>query len=291
MSINNFIASVWSSKLLVALEKSLVYGQAGVVNRDYEGDITGLGDTVKIQSIGNPTVFDYTKNTDMPAPETLTDATRSLVIDQAKGFNFQVDDVDKAQGAGRAGVLDEATRKAAYVLRDAADQLIAARMVAGATTNVVGSSGTPVAVDKTNAYETLLRAKIKLDNQNVPAEGRWAITPAWFAAVLADDDRFIGTLGVNGEPVLVNGAVGGKVAGFQLLSSNNVPIVSSTKFQILAGQGDAVSYAEQINEVEAYRPQSRFADAIKGLHTYGAKVVRPEELVLVWATDNSGLSA
>jgi hypothetical protein len=68
MSINNFIATIWSNKLLLVLEKSLVYGQAGVVNRDYEGEIQGVGDTVKIQSIGDPTVFDYTKNTDMPAP-------------------------------------------------------------------------------------------------------------------------------------------------------------------------------------------------------------------------------
>jgi hypothetical protein len=179
----------------------------------------------------------------------------------------------------------------AYKLRDAADQYIAARMVAGATTNTVGSTGTPIAVDKTNAYETLLRAKIKLDTNNVPEEGRWLIAPPWYGAVLADDDRFIGTLGVNGEPVLVNGAVGGKIAGFQLLTSNNVPVVTSTKYQIVAGAGGATSYAEQINEMEAYRPQSRFADAVKGLHTYGAKVVRPEELVLITATDASGLSA
>jgi hypothetical protein len=290
MSINNFNATVWSNKLLMALMKSLVFAQPGVVNRDYEGEIVGVGSTVKINSIGDPTVFDYTKNTDMPAPETLTDATRNLVIDQAKGFNFQVDDVDKAQGAGRAGVLDEATRRAAYKLRDAADQYLAAQMVAGATVNTVGSTGTPVAVDKTNAYETLLRAKVKLDAQNVPEEGRWAIVPGWFAAVLADDDRFIGTLGVNGEPVLVNGAVGGKIAGFQLLTSNNVPVATS-KYSIVAGQGGATSYAESLNEVEAYRPQSRFGDAVKGLHVYGAKVVRPEELVLITATDNSGLSA
>jgi N4-gp56 family major capsid protein len=287
VSINNFIGTVWSSRLLQALEKSLVYGQAGVVNRDYEGDIQNVGDTVKINSIGDPTIVDYTKNTDMSGPETLTDATRTLVINQAKAFNFQVDDVDKAQGAGRAGVLDEAMRRAAYKLSDVADQYLAGIMVAGATTNTIGSTGSPVAVDKTNAYETLLRASVKLDSQNAPSAGRWAIVPPWYGAILASDTRFIGD--TPSGPVLTNGRVG-EAAGFTLLSSNNVP-VGSSKFSIVAGVSGATSYAEQVNSVEAYRPQARFADAVKGLHLYGGKVVRPEELVLITATDNSGLSA
>jgi hypothetical protein len=79
------------------------------------------------------------------------------------------------------------TRRCARRLqaRDAADQYIAAQLVAGATTNTIGSTGTPVAVDKTNAYETLLRASIKLDSQNAPQEGRFAIVPPWYGAVLA----------------------------------------------------------------------------------------------------------
>lgn len=287
MALSNFIGTVWAANLLSALEKSLVYGAA--VNTDYEGEIRGVGDTVKITSVGDPTVGDYTKNTDISAPETLTDATRSLVINQAKFFNFQVDDIDKAQGAG--GVMPEAMQRAAYKLRDAADQYIAAQLVAGATTNTVGSTGTPVAVDKTNAYETLLRAQIKLDTQNAPMEDRFAIVPPWFAAVLADDNRFIGDMG-SGE-VLQNGRIGGRAAGFTILSSNNVPVVTSTKFQIIAGVRDATTFAASVpvDSVEAYRPEKRFADAVKGLYVYGAKVVRPEELVLVTATDNSGLSA
>jgi hypothetical protein len=286
MALNNFIGSVWAANLLRALEKNLVYGAA--VNRDYEGEIRGVGDTVKITSVGDPTVGDYTKNTDISSPETLTDATRSLVINQAKFFNFQVDDIDRAQGAGAA--MPEAMRRAGYKLRDAADQYIAAQLVAGATTNTVGSTGTPVAVDKTNAYETLLRASIKLDTQNAPQEGRFAIVPPWFAAVLADDDRFIGDTGSG--PVLQNGRIGGRAAGFDILASNNVP-VSTTKFSIIAGTSDATTFAASIpvDSVEAYRPEKRFADAVKGLYVYGAKVVRPEELVLITATDNSGLSA
>lgn len=38
MAIDNFIPTVWSARLLKNLQKTLVYGQPGVINRDYEGE-------------------------------------------------------------------------------------------------------------------------------------------------------------------------------------------------------------------------------------------------------------
>ena len=92
----NFIPTVWAARLLSALEKSLVYGQAGVVNRDYEGEINQSGDTVKIGSIGDPTIGTYTKDTDITI-QALTDAEQTLLINQQKYFGFAVDDIDKIQ--------------------------------------------------------------------------------------------------------------------------------------------------------------------------------------------------
>ena len=39
MALTNFIPEIWSARLLQNLHKSLVYGQPGIVNRDYEGEI------------------------------------------------------------------------------------------------------------------------------------------------------------------------------------------------------------------------------------------------------------
>lgn len=286
MSINNFIPQIWSARILRALEKTAIYAQPGVVNRDYEGEIAQAGDTVKIQSIGDPTIFDYTKNTDMPAAETLTDATRSLVIDQAKAFNFQVDDVDKVQ-ARAALVMDEAMHRAGYKISDVADQYLATQITA-AVTNVIGSSATPIAVDKDNAYDQLVKAKIKLDVALAPSADRFAIVPSWFVGALALDARFIGTRGLDANSVLLNGAAG-QAAGFNILVSQNVPNTSNAKYALVAGTSGASTYAEQIRSTEAYRPQLRFGDAVKGLHLYGAKVIRPEELVVLWANDSAGL--
>ena len=92
MSLDNFIPEIWSAALLVNLRDNLVYGQ--LANRDYQGDISAFGDTVRINNIGQVTVGNYTKNTDMAAAQTLDSAQSVLTIDQSKYFNFQIDDVD-----------------------------------------------------------------------------------------------------------------------------------------------------------------------------------------------------
>lgn len=98
MAITTFIPELWSARLLYALEKSHI--ATNLVNRNYEGLIQNQGDTVHIGSIGAITVSSYTANSDMSAPETLATTDQTLVIDQAKYFNFQIDDVDKVQAAG-----------------------------------------------------------------------------------------------------------------------------------------------------------------------------------------------
>lgn len=95
MSLDNFIPQVWSARLLENLNKNHVF--VNLCNRNYEGEIKGYGDQVKINSIGRVTIGDYSKNTDITAPETLTDAQRILLINQGKYFNFQIDDVDRVQ--------------------------------------------------------------------------------------------------------------------------------------------------------------------------------------------------
>lgn len=273
MAIKNFIPVIWTAKILQALDKALVYGQAGVVNRDYEGEIREHGNAVKINSVGDPTITNYTSNSDLPAPEELTDAQQTLLIDQQKAFNFQVDDVDKAQIKG--GVLAEAMRRAAYGLRDVADQFIASSYVNVPSSNMEGTDGSPVAVAGAGvAYEHLIKLAVKLDEANIPTEGRFAVVPPWFHGLLLKDDRFVKYGGTMQEQTLRNGQIG-EAAGFTVMKSNNAPVVDTTKYKVIAGHSMAYSYAEQIVDVEAYRLERRFADGIKGLHVYGGKLVRP----------------
>jgi len=203
-----------------------------------------------------------------------------LTIDQAKYFNFQVDDVDRAQQNPK--VMDAAMREAAYGLTDAADQYIASLYTGVAAGNTIGDDVTPIVPTKTDAYERLVDMGIILDDNKVPRTNRWVVVPPWFYGLLLKDDRFVKAGTPTSDQVLRNGEVG-QAAGFTVLVSHNVPNTAGTKYKIIAGSTIAITYAEQINKVEAYRPEKRFADAVKGLHLYGAKLVRNTAIAVMTA--------
>jgi len=276
-----FIPTVWAARLLVALEKALIYGQTNVSNRDYEGEIRKAGNTVKIASIGDVSIGDYTKDTDIGDPDILSDEEQTLLIDNAKYFNFYVDSIDRAQQ--NVNVLDEAMRRSANSLREVADTFLANTMDAAILAgNKIGTTGVPKVPTKDDAYEYLVDLGVKLDESNVPTSGRFVVVPAWFHGLLLKDDRFVRSGTAAGDRKLANGEVG-EAAGFTILKSNSVPNDAGTKYKIIAGHSIATAYVEQILDVQTYKPEKRFGDAVKGLHVYGAKVVRPTALACLIA--------
>ena len=282
MAVTNFIPELWSARLLNALDKSHVF--ANVVNRDYEGDIKKMGDTVHINTIGAVTIGTYTQNTDFSSgPETLATTDQTLTIDQAKYFNFQVDDIDAAQAAG--DIMDKAMTRAAYGLADASDKYIAGILAGAAdTSNTVSTSA--VALTSSNVYENVVKMRTILDKANVPTAGRWLVIPPEMYALILLDDRFVKTGGEMAEGILRTGLVA-QAAGFDIYLSNNcvsANVSEKVTYTITGGVDAAATYAEQIVSTEAYRPEKRFADAVKGLHVYGAKVVDKAQLACLKAT-------
>jgi hypothetical protein len=283
VSINAFIPEIWSAELLSSLKKSLIFGGPTVVNRDYEGDIRTQGDTVRITSISRPSVGTYVKGSTSIVPEQLTDAQRTLLIDQAKYFAFEVDDIDIAQAANGGALMTEAAVEAGYALADVADQFIAALYTGVDAANALGTiavtSASPV-----DAYDkVLVPLKVALDQSNVPTAARWIVIPPWFHGRLLRDDRFIRWDASNTTEGLRNGIVG-RAAGFDILVSNNAPFVTGDDYAVIAGHPMAISYAEQITETDAYEPHDSFSDALKGLHVYGAKLVRPTAIATAVAS-------
>jgi hypothetical protein len=279
-TIDNFIPTVWSAQLLVSLKTALVYAQPSVINTDYEGDISVYGDTVKINGIGAVTVGDYVKNTNLADPEALTDNSRTLAISESKYFNFQIDDIDTAQQNPK--VMSQAMIEASYALAKLADSFVANLYTEIAVSNFIGTTGAPtIFTAVTDAYESLVDLSILLDENDVPTMNRFVVVPSWFHGLLLKDDRFIEAGDPSSEKTRMNGFVG-EASGFMIMKSNQVPsATATTEFRIIAGYNGAWNYAEQINDVEAYRPEKRFADAVKGLHLYGGKVIRPEALAVL----------
>ena len=286
MAITTFIPEIWSARLLYALDKAHV--ATNLVNRNYEGVIANQGDTVHINSIGAVTVKDYTKNTNIADPEVLTTSDQTLDIDQAKYFNFQVDDVDKAQISGE--IIDTAMGRSAYALADVSDAFLLKTIANGAASaNKIGAKATLTALTASNVYENIVKMRTLLDKANVPTTGRTIVVPPEVYALLLLDDRFAKSGSDSGQNALLNGMVG-RVAGFDVFMSNNCMSGtdggsgSTPYFVITAQVAAATTYAEQIIKTEAYRMEKRFADAVKGLHVYGAKVTDGSQIAAMYCS-------
>ena len=268
MALERFIPQVWSARILVNLQKAHVF--ANVANTDYEGEISQYGDTVKINSIGRVSVRDYTKGATITRDE-LDDAQVLLTIDQAKYFNFGVDDIDRVQQKPK--VMDEAMREASYSIADEADKHVAS-MFTDAEKLDHG------AMESSDVYPALVEVNQKLDERNVPRGARWMVVSPWFMGKLVLAKIFEQQGSFAADNVEATGFAGSAL-GLNIWVSNNLVSDFGNDDDTLmpAGTRRAVSYAEQILSVEAYRPEDGFEDAVKGLHVYGAKLVDPESCV------------
>jgi N4-gp56 family major capsid protein len=279
MAVTNFVPDIWTAKILVALRKKAVAG--GLVNRDYEGEIRRQGDSVKITSISDVTIGTYTPHSDITF-EDIDDATRSLLIDQAKYFAFELDDVERAQAVNGGAVMNQAIDNATYQLRDVLDAFLLTTMNTAiqGTGNDLGTIA--IHTTKQNLYDAFVDLSVTLDEDNVPEEGRWAVVSPSLHGRLLKLDSFI-QAGDSASPLArLNGFIG-EVAGLSLFKSNNLPAVTdaaATGGLAIAGHSSATTLAEQIVSTEAVRLEKRFADGVKGLHVYGAKVVRTTALAV-----------
>ena len=278
MSIQRFRPEIWSARLLVALRQNLVY--SAFVNRDYEGEIADAGDTVRITSIGRPTINTYVPNSTVIVPEQVNDSQRTLIVDQAKYFAFAVDDVDARQAKGN--VIPQAMDEAAFAAANVIDLYLSAFFTSIQLANQIGAVSVSRATPSQAYDNVLVPLKVKLDQANVPTQGRSvAISPDLHGLFLRDP-RFVANAANNISSALLTGQVG-QAAGFNIVLSNQTPTTGSDSV-VIGGNDRALTFAEQISKVEAYRPQSSFSDAVKGLWLYGAKVVRPDSLASALVT-------
>lgn len=309
MSVLNFKPAIWSKVILAALKKDLVFGSSQVTNDDYEGEISGPGNSVKITQFGDPTISDYTPGGTI-LYQALEDAGQELLIDQSKSFSFAVDDVDKRQAAGDMQAYLE--DRASYGLANVADQFIANLYTGVAAANVlVGPSNTTTTSLTLGNYllpqpfasatshpadfytQVLLPLSVTLDEANVPTNGRYCIVPPWADALVRQTLGFVSVTDMQGDPskAFATGMIG-QVAGFNIMKTNNAVKFDSTPGQqtptggsatsyqsayvVQAGHSMALTFGEQIVQTEALRLQTTFADGVRGLHVYGAKLVRPD---------------
>ena len=271
MSVNNFFPEIWATGILKERDKVMV--AAKHCTTEYEGQIKQKGDRVKILTVGDVVSYDYTRNADINAPDQLNDEAQWLDIDQAKYCHIAIDDIDKTQA--NEGLMTEGQRKLGIKMADDVDSFIFglySQIAAGQTLD-----GYTAPVTSANVITYLANIRQRFKEANVPngetiyLEVAPAIYTKFVLARIAKD--------TDNSKTIDMGEVAKKLYGIEIHESNNIAL-ASTKYKCLARTKGAVAYASQLTETVGYRPERRFGDAVKSLQVWGAKIIRPKELIL-----------
>jgi|3_EtaG_2_1085321.scaffolds.fasta_scaffold01788_9 hypothetical protein len=294
-----FLPEVYSKKVQNFFRKASVV--EAITNSDYTGEIASFGDTVNIIKEPSITTFAYLRGENPNTNETLlTDQELTLIVDQARAFQFVVDDIETRMS--HVNWKEVAASSAAYALKDNMDSNVLTYISAQASTtgpdHVIGAddatAGTLEDVDggateavklgfatgESDPLDLLSRMARLLDDQSVPEEDRWFVATPRFYEVLAESASKLLSVDYNaGQGSIRNGLVSsGLLRGFKMYKSNNTPAGSNAKI-CLAGHMSAVATAGTLLNTETIRDQNSFGDIVRGLHVYGRKLLRDDALV------------
>ena len=315
MAIAALIPSIWAARFERILYRNTVYGLNTNVN--FEGEVQAYGDTVKIPFFKDHTLTVTTYNEDgtldasndrTATPQEVSGGTLDLAIDQQKQWSFLCEDIERVQS--RPNLMDAAMmsagKSAAFdidnYLRSVYDGA-AADVAADAARGVAASTlesrreqipvATTVDADNGAFGAAFLKALTKLKNSMsvalLPEENRWLIChPDTIMGIelWALQKNSTGVfVPATSEETLRNGFMG-NLLGFNLYCTTHTPSVKQTNaddsWRLFAGQGmEAVTFARQINTVESYRSHKAFADVVRGLTVYGAKLVHPDRVYMI----------
>jgi hypothetical protein len=305
-----FIPEIWSGKMQQKFYEATVLAQ--IANTDWEGEIKDQGDTVKIRTVPSITIRNYEKGQTL-LKEVPATSVVELLIDQGKYWNAVADDIDKVQADLRLMDLfaNEASEQMKITIdtdvlsflktkADAANRGQAAGVISGdinlgdgfhATTGsrrsaaIVNTGGDSASF---TPLDFLINMGLAMDEQNLPESGRFAVVPAWFAAMIKKGDLKDASISGDGTSIARNGRIG-TIDRFEVFTSNLLPtqtgitdtknVASKKGFHVYAGVKAALTFASQITKVETLRAESTFGDLMRGLNVYGRKVVQPKALV------------
>ena len=312
MSIAAFTPSIWSARFERILDQNTVYAQR--TNSNFEGEVRSYGDVVKIPFFATKSVTQHDYNEDASGtrtqvPEEVTGATLDLNIDVQKDWAVSVEDIEELQT--KPNLMDQAMTRAGISQAQGIDDYLKS-VYAGAAADIAADAarGTAASTEASRlvtiplattveaadgafgkaVIAALVATKRKMTEANLPLDGRWAMVNAAFVEGI---ERFVMENPSSGvytpvttESTLRNG-FSGNLLGFDLFVTSNPQSVTigstaNSGWRVYLGQGnEAVTMARQITTVERYRSHTAFADVVRGLVVYGAKLVHPDRIWLL----------
>lgn len=275
MAYKNFIPTVWAEQINRELERNHVFVQD--TNRQYEGTVQKMGDTVRILGIAKPTITTQVgTDVELTGAETVADSSVSMPIQHVSYFDYRVDDIDKRQAVG--GIMEALSKETSEGLANEQDKLVS-EMANDKLAKVMDNSAETITKDNILAY--IDKGLEYLYGNDVKPDSFISITvPPWFYTILKQAYTALDT---DNSKMLENGKVG-RYGNVIVRMSNNVATSgtgANTASMIQLKTNRAIAFAAPMTHTEAYRPEKRFSDAVKGFVLYDAKIVRPKEMIIL----------
>lgn len=270
-TVKDFQRTIWSASILRSLDT--ITSLRKHCNFQYEKDSENAKE-VKILSVTRPTIRKYVPGTAL-VRESVGDSSQILKLDQYHYFNFEVEDIVKAQSV--PGLMEAVTDEAAKGLALEGDKYVAEVIKTAADAGEVSASASVIALTNSNAMASIEAGFTTLYEHNCKVNDNFYLEVA--PAVFTTYRQQLTELSTNNPEILKKGAVG-KINNAYVCIENCLATGTDCYYNILRTDR-AVAFAEQIEKVEHYRPEDAFTSAVKGLYVFGAKVVRPEEIYVM----------
>lgn len=269
-TVNSFKPVVWSSSLLKSLEK--ITSLRKHCNFEYQKD-TKNAKEVKILNANRPSVHRYVPGTALER-ESATDGEKILKLDQYFYYNYEVEDIDQAQSV--PGLMEALSDEAAQALSLEGDKYVG-QVIKDAITEGEVHASSVITMTKTNAISSVEDGFVYLYENDCKVNDNYYLELA--PKVYSVFKQNLTETSTNNPEILKKGAVGKYNNAFVCIE-NCLPEEEGAVLNILRTD-KAVAFAEQINEVEKYRPDDAFTYAVKALYVFGAKVIRPKEIYVM----------
>jgi hypothetical protein len=300
-----FIPTIWSGKLIAKFYEASTF--AAIANTDYQGEISGLGDKVIMNTIPDIAISNYTIGSNLtyptPVPQSL-----ELLIDKAKSFAYPLHPVLEKQSKidlASAFANDAAEKMKAQMDKDnwvntLVDFLAMSSGAAnrGATAGAksasynLGTDLAPLTLTTSNVLPTILALASALDEQNIPPSDRALVIDPVTRLLLMQSPLAQAQFMGDAKSMVRNGLIGG-IDRFSVYVSNQLPTAAAgqnflggvqasalKRRAIIACHKSAITFATQLTENETVPNPNDFGKLVRGLQVWGAKVVKAEAYAL-----------
>ena len=269
-NITQFQQTIWSTSILRSLEK--ITSLRNHCDFQYEKESKNAKE-IKILSVNRPTIRTYVPGTAL-VRESVADSSQLMMLNQYKYFNFEVEDIVKAQSV--PGLMEALTDEAGKGLALEGDKYVATIVKTAAEAGQIETSE-EIELTTSNAVSSVEEGFATLYGNDCKPTDTFYLEVA--PRVFTTYRQQLTELSTNNPEILKKGAVG-KINNAYVCIENCLPESASAHYNILR-TAKAIAFAEQIEKVEKYRPEDAFTDAVKGLYVFGAKIVRPDEIYVM----------